>query len=194
MKAVGAFSVKSYNQPRRDARQQIIEAARERRAGGARGGQNYATQHDDGARRSYSVGTTFRRSDVRRCAHPVSRARRYTPTLVVNYGGLSGEYWWYQHDEVWKNERLRRFTPDAVLDSRARRRQMAADDDYQYQDVSRAANAFVGKGGKVQVGAHGQLHGQGAHWEMWMLGQGEMSNHNVLRAATSGGLSFSDSI
>ena len=29
MKAVGAFSVKSYNQPRRDQRQQIIEAARE---------------------------------------------------------------------------------------------------------------------------------------------------------------------
>ena len=29
LKAVGAFSVKSYNQPRRDQRQQIIEAARE---------------------------------------------------------------------------------------------------------------------------------------------------------------------
>ena len=29
MKAVGAFSVKSYNQPRRDRAQQIIEAARE---------------------------------------------------------------------------------------------------------------------------------------------------------------------
>ena len=28
MKAVGAFSVKSYNQPRRDQRQQVIEAAR----------------------------------------------------------------------------------------------------------------------------------------------------------------------
>ena len=29
MKAAGAFSVKSYNQPRRDQRQQIIAAARE---------------------------------------------------------------------------------------------------------------------------------------------------------------------
>ena len=29
MKAVGAFSVKSYNQPRRDAAPEIIEAARE---------------------------------------------------------------------------------------------------------------------------------------------------------------------
>ncbi len=29
MQAVGAFSVKSYNQPRRDQRQQVIAAARE---------------------------------------------------------------------------------------------------------------------------------------------------------------------
>ena len=46
----------------------------------------------------------------------------YTPTLIVNYGGLSGEYYWYQHDDVWKNPRLRHFTPDGVLDARARRR------------------------------------------------------------------------
>ena len=31
MKAAGAFSVKSYNQPRRDQRQQVIEAARQSR-------------------------------------------------------------------------------------------------------------------------------------------------------------------
>jgi hypothetical protein len=114
----------------------------------------------------------------------------YTPTLVVNYGGMSGEYWWYQHDDVWKNERLRRFSPDAVLDSRARRRQMAADDDYQYIDVSKAVNAFASKGGKVQIGAHGQLNGQAAHWEIWMLHQGGMSNHEALKAATIRGAEY----
>ena len=30
----------------------------------------------------------------------------YTPTLIVGYGGLSGEYYWYQHTNVWENERL----------------------------------------------------------------------------------------
>src|SRR5688572_21812724 len=114
----------------------------------------------------------------------------YTPTLIVNYGGLNGEFWWYQHDEVWKNERLRHFSPDAVLDSRARRRAMAADDDYQYLDVSKAVNAFALKGGKVQIGAHGQLHGQGAHWEVWMLQQGGMSNHEALKAATIRGAEY----
>jgi hypothetical protein len=114
----------------------------------------------------------------------------YTPTLVVNYGGMSGEYWWYQHDDVWKNERLRRYSPDEVLYSRARRRQMAADVDYQYLDVSRAVNAFARKGGKVQIGAHGQLHGQAAHWEIWMLQQGGMSNHEALKAATIRGAEY----
>ena len=38
MKAVGAISVKSYNQPRRDQRQQIIEAARELGHDGGAGG------------------------------------------------------------------------------------------------------------------------------------------------------------
>ena len=27
----------------------------------------------------------------------------YTPTLIVNYGGLNGEYYWYQHTDVWKD-------------------------------------------------------------------------------------------
>ena len=46
----------------------------------------------------------------------------YTPTLIVGYGGLSGEYYWYQHTNVWENERLLRFTPREVVDARSRRR------------------------------------------------------------------------
>ncbi len=30
----------------------------------------------------------------------------YTPTLIVGYGGLSGEYYWYQHENVWEKEHL----------------------------------------------------------------------------------------
>ena len=193
MKAVGAFSVKSYNQPRRDARQQIIEAARElQMLVVPEGGSNYANnmtmvldghtgiEHNVPVAPLYDDALTLMSSSK----------SGYTPTLIVNYGGLNGEYWWYQHDEVWKNERLRHFTPDAVLDSRARRRAMAADDDYQYLDVSKAVNAYALKGGKVQLGAHGQLHGQGAHWELWMLQQGGMSNHEALKAATIRGAEY----
>jgi len=114
----------------------------------------------------------------------------YTPTLIVNFGGLSGEYWFYQHDEVWKNERLRRFTPASVLDARARRREMAAEDDYSYINTSRAAKALLDAGVKVNLGAHGQLQGLGAHWELWMLAQGGMTPHQALRAATLHGAEY----
>src|SRR3970040_342393 len=67
---------------------------------------------------------------------------------------------------------------------------MAADEDYQYLDVSRAVKAYGDKGGRVQLGAHGQLHGQGAHWELWMLQQGGLSNHEALKAATINGAQY----
>jgi adenine deaminase len=40
------------------------------------------------------------------------------------------------------------------------------------------------------LGAHGQLQGLGAHWEMWMLGQGGMSSLQVIRCATINGASY----
>ena len=63
----------------------------------------------------------------------------YTPTLIVNYGGLSGEYFWYQESNVWENERLMRFSPRAQIEARSRRREMAAEDDYFYKEVSAAS-------------------------------------------------------
>ena len=44
----------------------------------------------------------------------------YTPTLIVGYGGLSGEFYWYQHTNVWENERLLTFTPRDVVERLAR--------------------------------------------------------------------------
>jgi imidazolonepropionase-like amidohydrolase len=43
---------------------------------------------------------------------------------------------------------------------------------------------------KVNLGAHGQLQGLGAHWELWMLEQGGMTNHEALRAATLHGAEY----
>jgi imidazolonepropionase-like amidohydrolase len=193
MQAVGAFSVKSYNQPRRDARQQIIEAARELKMMVVpEGGSNYAYNMSMVLDGHTGVEHNIPVAPIYNDALSLWAASRtgYTPTLIVNYGGLNGEFYWYQHDEVWKNERLQRFFPEGQLDARSRRRAMAAEDDYQYLDVSRSATALSRKGVSVQLGAHGQLHGLGAHWELWMLQQGGMSNHDALRAATIRGAEY----
>jgi imidazolonepropionase-like amidohydrolase len=108
----------------------------------------------------------------------------YTPTMIVGYGGLSGEYYWYQHSNVWENERLMTFTPREVVDARSRRRLMAPEDDFNHVLIGKGAKQILDAGGLVQLGAHGQLQGLGAHWELWMLQQGGMTNLEALRCAT----------
>jgi imidazolonepropionase-like amidohydrolase len=193
MKAVGAFSVKSYNQPRRDARQQIVEAARAEQMmvvpeGGSTFFFNMTHVLDGHTGIEHNIPPAPLYNDV--LSLMAAGKTWYTPTLIVNYGGLNSEFYWYQESEVWKNERLRRFTPASVLDSRSRRRLMAAAEDYSYVDVSRAATALAGRGVRVLLGAHGQLQGLGAHWELWSLQQGGMSNHDALRAATIHGAEY----
>ena len=193
MQAVGAFSVKSYNQPRRDARQQIVEAARELKMlvvpeGGSTFFFNMTHVLDGHTGIEHNIPVAPLYNDV--LTLMAASKTGYTPTLIVGYGGLNGEFYWYQQDDVWKNERLARFTAPGILDSRARRREMAADDDYYYIEVAKAAKALLDRGVKVQLGAHGQLQGLGAHWELWMLQQGGMTNHEALRAATLHGAEY----
>lgn len=194
MKAAGAFSVKSYNQPRRDQRQQVIEVARQlEMLVVPEGGSLY--QHDmtmvvdghTGVEHSIPVARLYQ--DVLQL-WAKSRAG-YTPTLVVAYGGLSGEYYWYERDEVWKDERLLSFVPRELVDARARRRLKAADNlDFNHVAIARGAKALADAGVVVNVGAHGQREGLGAHWEVWMLVQGGMTPHQALRAATLNGARY----
>ena len=64
---------------------------------------------------------------------------------------------------------------------------MAAEDDFYHFALSKTVKQVLDQGGHVQLGAHGQLQGLGAHWEIWMLQQGGMKPLEALRAATLGG-------
>jgi imidazolonepropionase-like amidohydrolase len=193
MKSVGAISVKSYNQQRRDARQMIIKAARETEMmvvpeGGSLLYMNETQVVDGHTGVEHSlpvpnvyndVVTLFAKSKV-----------GYTPTLIVGYGGLSGEYYWYQHDSVWENKRLLTFTPRDVIEPRSRRRTMAAEDDFNHVLIARATKKIADAGGLVHTGAHGQIQGIGMHWETWMFAQGGFSPMEALRAATINGAKY----
>lgn len=190
MQAVGAFSVKSYNQPRRDARQQIVEAARQLGMlvvpeGGSTFSVNTTMILDGHTTIEHNIPVAPLYEDVTKLFAESKTA--YTPTLIVNYAGMSGEYYWYQKMNVWENERMQRFWPRGALDARSRRRQMAADDDYFFVEVSKAAKKLSDRGVWVNAGAHGQIHGLGMHWETWMMQQGGMTNHEALKTATING-------
>jgi len=112
--------------------------------------------------------------------------------LIVNYGGINGENYWYQHTNVWEKERLMRFTPRAVVDSRARHRTMIPEEEYKTGHIltSESCKKLQDAGVNINLGAHGQLQGLGAHWELWMFVQGGMSNHQALKAATINGAMY----
>ncbi|MFK7730881.1 MAG: amidohydrolase family protein [Pseudomonadales bacterium] len=190
MKDVGAISVKSYNQPRRDQRQQILAAARELDMmvvpeGGGKLHQNISMLIDGhtGLEHSLPIPTGYQDLTTLWSATKFG----YTPTFVVSYGGLMGEEYWYDRHKVWENPRLLRYTPHYLLDSRSIRRPKAPDEQYNHFNVAKYAKQLRDKGVTVHIGAHGQREGLGAHWEMWIMQQGGFSAWEALRAGTIDG-------
>jgi imidazolonepropionase-like amidohydrolase len=193
LKAVGAFSVKSYNQPRRDQRQQVIAAARELGMmvvpeGGSLYEHNMTMVADGHTGIEHAVPVAHLYDDVLQFWSGTRTG--YTPTLIVGYGGLWGENYWYQHSNVWENERLLRYVPREVVDPRSRRRTMAPEDDFNHLEIARSAKQLNDRGVSVQLGAHGQLQGLGPHWELWMFAQGGMTPMQALRAGTLNGARY----
>lgn len=194
-KAFGARSVKSYNQPRREQRQQVMQAAKELGVNVVpEGGSNFFTNMSmimdghTGIEHNIPVSPLYK--DV--LSLWKNSKTGYTPTLIVNYGGMSGEYYFYQKNNVWENETLLKYTPRYVVDPRSRHRTMIPDKEYENGHIltSKSVTALSDLGVKVNLGAHGQLQGLGAHWELWMLKQGGMSNLEALKAATINGANY----
>ncbi len=186
-KAEGAISVKSYQQPRRDQRQQVIEAARQTAMmvvpeGGALFQLNMSMLIDGHTTIEHALPLAEVYDDVKQLWRQT--AVGYTPTLNVGYGGLDGEHYWYAHTEVWKHPLLTRYVPRSVLEPRSVRRETAPEEDFNILRVARTATVLSREGVNTMIGAHGQREGLGAHWEMWMFGLGGMKPLEVLRTAT----------
>jgi imidazolonepropionase-like amidohydrolase/Tol biopolymer transport system component len=194
-KAFGAFSVKSYNQPRREQRQQVITAAREQNVlvvpeGGSTYFHNMSMILDGHTGIEHNVPVYPLYKDVTEVWK--NSQTGYTPTLIVNYASITGEFYWYQTTNVWENEKLLTFTPRGIIDARSRHRTMIPMEEYEAGHIlaSKTCKALTDAGVKVNVGAHGQLQGLGAHWELWMLAQGGMTSLEAIRSATLNGAEY----
>ncbi len=187
LKKVGAFSVKSYNQPRRNQRQQVIEAARELDMmvvpeGGSLLQHNLSMAVDGHTTLEHALPAAKLYDDVKQLWRATKTA--YTPTLVVAYGGIWGENYWYDKTEVWKHPRLSKYVPMDELRPRSIRRPTAPDSHYNHFQVAKMAKELSDEGVVTNIGAHGQRESLGAHWEIWMFAQGGMSPLQALRTAT----------
>jgi Tol biopolymer transport system component/imidazolonepropionase-like amidohydrolase len=188
LKALGAFSVKSYMQPRREQRQWIIEAAREEGMlvvpeGGGNLEADMTMILDGHTTVEHALPITPLRKDV--VTLFARSGTSYTPTLLVAYSGISGDKWFHQHEDFWKDQRLLKYVPQGIVDKLGRIRGiMATDEDWHHIDVAASALKVMQAGGRVCLGGHGQMQGLGPHWELRAFVQGGMTPLQALRVAT----------
>lgn len=188
LKAQGAMSVKNYNQPRREQRQQVTVAAREENMlvvpeGASLYHMDLSLVADGNSSVEHNLPQARLYDDVLQFWGQTNVA--YTPTLVVTYGGLTAETWWYQETDVWEHPILSNFVPPHVLRPAAVRRLKAPWSEYHHDVAAENAKRLAERGILVSIGAHGQREGLASHWEIWGFAQGGMSAVEALRAATA---------
>lgn len=204
-KAMGGIVVKSYKQPMRSQRQQLVRAARE---GGlmihGEGESHFyysismILDGHTGLEHNLPVATYY--DDLIQLMARGNTA--HTPTLVVTFGEIFGENYFYQETDTWEDPKVRRYVPEttssysplqAPASAPAYVRGMTgvhvADElwDIGFRSVARSMKKLDDAGVVVNAGSHGQIQGLAMHWEMWLLAQGGMTNHRVLRTATLNG-------
>ena len=187
LKAQGARSVKNYNQPRREQRQQVVEAARRENMqvvaeGGSLFGMDMALIADGNSTLEHNVPLTVFYKDV--LDYWGASQTYYTPTLVVTYGGLAGDPYWRQATNIYEHPLLQAHTPPAQLLAEGARRIKAPEDNFVDDESAREAKKIAARGIPVAIGAHGQQAGIGPHWELWSFVRGGMTPVEALRAGT----------
>ena len=187
LKAQGAGSVKNYNQPRREQRQQVVAAARAENMqvvaeGGSLFGLDVTHITDGNSTLEHNIPLGVFYKDV--IDFFAASKTNYTPTLVVSFGGLAGDPYWRQATNIWENPLLRAHTPPTDLIAAGTRRITAPESDFIDDDNAHEAAKLARRGVKVSIGAHGQQAGIGSHWELWSFVRGGMTPIEALRAGT----------
>lgn len=188
LKAQGAHSIKNYNQPRRDQRQQVVAAAL---------AENIAVVAEGGS--LFELDMSLIADGNTTLEHNLPQARLYkdvldfygqtkvgyTPTLGVTYGGLGAEPYWSAYSEVWQHPLLTQHVPAALLSQEHVRVTVAPEEDYMDQVSAATAKQLFDRDVPVSIGSHGQQQGLAAHWEMWSFVRGGWTPIEALRAATA---------
>jgi len=187
----GAIAIKQYGQPRRAQRQWISDVARSRNV----------MVTGEGADLAYNVGTTL--DGQTGWEHPMSyvplyrdaaeffgrSGAVYSPTFVVGGASAWSEEYFWQAEDQWRDSKQRRWLPWRHLIPPTRRRTLRPETDYSYPFIAMGMADVIEYGGYGAIGSHGQHHGIGSHWEMWMIATA-MSPMETLEVATMHGARY----
>ena len=185
----GAAAVKDYSNHTRSARQHLAEASRQLGINiiseSFGNPQMNLTQIVDGfTGLEHTMGLEPLYEDViNLLAHS---EMGITPTLVVVYNGPSGETFFHQSERLWEDEKLLNFfRKDELI--RLRRPGFFWPDDHYSTQMGKTLKKLYDRGIKLHMGAHGQLMGLGAHWELELFTHGGFSNYDAIEIATING-------
>ena len=167
----GAVALKQYGQPYRAQRQWISDIARAKNV----------MVTGEGSDLAYNIGTTL--DGQTGWEHPLSYAPLYgdvaeffgrtkavySPTFVVGGASAWSEEYFWQVEDQWKDPKQQRWLPWRHLIPPTRRRTLRPLTDYTFPFIAMGMADIIERGGNGAIGSHGQHHGIGSHWEMWMI-------------------------
>ncbi|HEX7330393.1 MAG TPA: amidohydrolase family protein [Pyrinomonadaceae bacterium] len=167
----GAISLKDFLEPRREQRQWITEAARKR--GVMVTGEGGSLEHDLSMVMDGQTGWEHDLTYVpiySDAAKFFGQSKAvYSITLMTDGPGpLNEEYFW-QASDVWKDPKQRSWLPWWWLVPHTRTRLLRPFTDYTFPILAQGLADIVAEGGYGGMGAHGDQHGLGSHWEIEML-------------------------
>ncbi|HSR52119.1 MAG TPA: amidohydrolase family protein [Acidobacteriota bacterium] len=185
----GALGLKDYSNHTRAARQQLAAASRE--LGLNLVSESFAnpqmnlTQLVDGfTGLEHTMGITPLYDDV--VSFFAATEVGMTPTLIVVYNGPSGERYFHMTERLWEDEKLLRFFRKEEL-LRLRRPTKYWEDDQYHRRMASELRKLHEKGVILTMGAHGQMMGLGAHWEMELFVHGGFTPLQAIQIATING-------
>jgi len=185
----GATAVKDYSNHNRIARQHLVEASRQLGINivseSFSNPQMNLTQLVDGfTGLEHTMGLEPIYEDVIKLLKSTSLG--ITPTLVVVYNGPSGETYFHQTERLWEDMKLLNFFKKEDL-IRLRRPAHYWPDDHYTAQMGITLKKLYDRGINMHMGAHGQMMGLGAHWEMELFTHGSFTNYDAIEIATING-------
>ena len=188
----GATAVKDYAQETRLRRHLTITAARELGLNvvseSSSDPQMNFTQLMDGVTGiEHSMGLAPFYDDVVRYWGGTSAGM--TPTLLVVYNGKMGEGWYHQGSKLWEDPKLTRFIAPEQLMRVRNPTHLWPEDMFAWTMAAEIKKLFAA-GTSLQMGAHGQMFGLDAHWEMDLMTKGGFTPAQVLEIATIRGAAY----
>jgi Tol biopolymer transport system component len=181
-------TIKQYHVGDRKRRQWIIQAAKEQgltptNEGGAAFVEALTFMMDGYPGEEHELTVYPLSNDVVQLA--VQSGITYTPTLITGiYGDPDVKDFFVSRHDLHAEPKLQRFWPHSELDDKSNSARWQRDSLYAFKPIAEQAAKIVAAGGRVALGAHGDLQGIGVHIELLGMAMGGMKPHDVLRVGT----------